>query len=159
MNSVVRPVDHPSLRDRAVSARYQVQGAARVGWMALRQGPRRMVRTVRRYPWLRNLIEASTLQDTMTRGRRGLYREACAFVMSAVNRATLDTLDGILNAPERTILHEIVRLVGLLEDSDRATTRQRRFHLFVCESRDHQNPHAGPDVAEPAKHLQAGHVG
>jgi len=106
MSSVVRRVDHPSLRDRAVSARYRMQSAARLGWMGLRQGPRRMVRTVRLYPWLKMLTEANTLQDAMTRGRRGLYREASAFVLSSVNCATLEALEGLLNAPERTVFHE-----------------------------------------------------
>jgi hypothetical protein len=106
MNSVVRAVDNPSFRDRAVCARYRVQSTARVGWMGLRQGPRRMARAVRRYPWLKMLLGAGEMQDVMTRGRRGLYREASAFVLSAVGSATLDMFEEVLDGPERTVLHE-----------------------------------------------------
>jgi len=106
MNTVVRRIERPSPRDLVVSAGYRAGNLARVGWMGLRKGPRRMARALERYPWLEMLRQVGSMHDAMTRGRRGIYREANAYVVSAVVSTMTEMIEGLLDRPERTVLHE-----------------------------------------------------
>jgi len=65
-----------------------------------------MAQSLRRYPWLRLFLQARDLQDNMTRGRRGFYREANAYLFSSLSAAMVEMLEALLESPERTVLHE-----------------------------------------------------
>lgn len=106
MKTAVQRVVNPSRRDRAIYAKYWATNVAKLGLMGLRQGPLRMYREMQRYPWLSILLQINEMHDTMTRGRRGLYREANAYLISAVVSSVAEMLDGVLGHPEKTVLHE-----------------------------------------------------
>ena len=104
--SKVRKIDDPSLRDQLIWAGYGASNLAKLGWVGLKQGPRGLAEQARRYPWLKTMLRINEIHDSMTRGRRGIYREANAVVVSAVATAVSDMLEGVFEHPELTVLHE-----------------------------------------------------
>ena len=106
MSTVVQRIKDPSRRDRAVYAKHWAANFANLGWVGLKKGPVQLAQNVQRYPWLKKLLSINQIHDTMTRGRRGLYREANAYLVSSVVKSVGDMLDGVFNHPDKLVLHE-----------------------------------------------------
>lgn len=93
-------------RDLAVSAACRASNWARLGRLALKRGPLALVGDVQRYPWLTVLLKVDQLHQTMTAGRRGRYREANAVLIANVVSSIAEMVEGVLERPAETVLHE-----------------------------------------------------
>ena len=106
MSTVVHRIKNPSKRDQAIYAKHWAKNSAILGWTALKQGPVRLARNIQQLPWLKTLLSINQIHDTMTRGRRGLYREANAYLISSVVKSVGEMLDGAFNHPDKLVMHE-----------------------------------------------------
>lgn len=95
-----------TIRDRAVHARYRAVNWAAIGMMGLKNGPLRLLRQMRRYPWLRNMMKANNILDMAVATRTGLYRQASAFAVSNVIASIMDMVEDLLDEPGNTVFHE-----------------------------------------------------
>jgi hypothetical protein len=106
MKTIVQKIQHPTVRDIALSAGYKAANLAKLAQVGIRRGPLRFWRESRQFPWLRSLSRANDLHDRMTRGRTGLYREANAFVITQVISSITGMVQGFFDHPENTVIHE-----------------------------------------------------
>ena len=106
MKTVVKRIKNPSKRDQAVYATHYASNFAKLSWSGLKQGPVQLARNTQRFPWLKKLFLINQMHDTMTRGRRGLYREANAYLISSIVTSVGDMLDGVFKHPDKLVLHE-----------------------------------------------------
>ncbi len=119
MTMHINRITNPSQLDRFIYSGYRAANFYNLGRMGLRQGPRRMLRAFKRYPWLNTLSRINNLHKSLTLGRRERYREANAVVVSSFVSAICELVEGILAHPDRTVIHEdmippeILRAMGL----------------------------------------------
>lgn len=106
MSAVVPPVDDLTPRERLSPLVYQAATFARLALMGLRAGPLTSLRAARELPWLRTFLSVNKLIGTMTRGRRGIYRDANAYLIANVVDGISEMIEGIFAKPELTVLHE-----------------------------------------------------
>jgi hypothetical protein len=65
-----------------------------------------MAGRLQRYPWLRRLLRANDLLDTMVRTRPGPYGRVNADVVSGILSAVLEMIGDLFSKPDRTVFHE-----------------------------------------------------
>ncbi|MBN1946750.1 MAG: 2-hydroxyacyl-CoA dehydratase [Bradymonadales bacterium] len=108
-----------TLRSRAVTGACRVASSASIASLGFRLGPWLSWRSVRRYPWLKVLLRVNELAARLTAGRAGFYQEAVALLLANVTASIVDSVQGALAMPQRTVLHEdlvppeILRAMGL----------------------------------------------
>jgi len=106
MSSVVKRARNVSRRDKAISTAYRVANLAKLAGLGIRHGPFDMMRDLNRFPWLASLRKANELHEMMTRGRRGIYREAVAVAISEIISSIVENIEGALTRTDMTVLHE-----------------------------------------------------
>lgn len=87
--------------------------------MSLRLGPVNMLKQMKKYPWLLDLMKVNGMLKRMSKGRTGNYRKAVSLAVKNMVKDLTVTLEKALSEPDRTILHqgmfsnEIFRAMGL----------------------------------------------
>ncbi|MFH1540171.1 MAG: 2-hydroxyacyl-CoA dehydratase family protein [bacterium] len=95
-----------TLADRTIHARYWTENWARVGWQASKRGPFHAIGSLRRFPWMLEILKANKLLRLMTETRTGPYMEANAYVIAKLVRELLGIIDGLFSRPHETVMHE-----------------------------------------------------
>jgi len=66
------------ITDMRIHARYWLRNWGHIGSINLRRGPLFMLRKMRRYPWLMEILKTNRLLYMMVHSRGGLYRRPSA---------------------------------------------------------------------------------
>jgi len=101
MHSRVRGV-----ANRMTLTGYQAKNLASILLMGAKHGPFDMLRDIRRYPWLMDLLGVNGLLARLVENREGTYRTAVALVIEEVTRGMVDLLEGMFHRGDRLVIHE-----------------------------------------------------
>ena len=99
--------------------KYRAINLMHIAKMAAKHGPFDMLRDLKRYPWIWDLLEVNSLLKRLVEGRSGNYRTAVAMVLGGVVDGIIELLEGIFYRSDHLILHEdllppeIFRAMGL----------------------------------------------
>ncbi len=109
----------PGFSDYLEFNKYRAINLMHIGRMAAKHGPFDLLRDMKRYPWLWDLLKVNSLLRRLVDGRSGNYRTAVAMVLGGVVDGVIELLEGIFYRSDRLILHEdllppeIFRAMGL----------------------------------------------
>ena len=109
----------PRLIDYLEFNRYRAKNLIHMARMAVKHGPFDMIRDMKRYPWMWDLLKVNALLQRLVEGRSGNYRTAVSLIIDGVTRSMIELLEGIFHRSDRLVLHEdllppeIFRAMGL----------------------------------------------
>ena len=109
----------PGLSDYLEFNKYRAINLMHIGRMAAKHGPFDLLRDMKRYPWIWDLLQVNSLLRRLVKGRSGNYRTAVAMVLGGVVDGVIELVEGIFYRSDRLILHEdllppeIFRAMGL----------------------------------------------
>jgi hypothetical protein len=105
MSPFARPVVHPT-REKLRGKAWQAFNLAKMARLGVNLGLTSVPRHLRRFPWIAQLARVNGLHDRMTRGRTGAVREANAYVISNIVTTFSEMIQGIVDRPGHSVLHE-----------------------------------------------------
>ena len=118
-NDTRMTVYRPGISDRWTVFRYKMRNLMTIARMVARHGPFDMLRDLKRYPWIWDLLKVNKLMDKFCENRTGEYSRATAMTISHITCGVVRLLEGIFHESDRMVLNEdlvppeILRAMGL----------------------------------------------
>ncbi len=91
---------------RALYTKHVAANLSAIAGMALRNGPLKTLRDLKRYPWMKVLLRANLLNQKFGQNRNDAYYEATLVVISFVINGFVRVLDDMFLRGDRLIVHE-----------------------------------------------------
>lgn len=110
-----------SRRDKWLQYKYWLKNYARMSSLLYKVGPIKLMKAMKQYPWLYDMLKINNMFQRSLYGRTDHYREAMCVIFDGIIYAAVNFLEWTINMPDRIILKEnmippeILRAMGLVD--------------------------------------------
>ncbi len=119
MTGTKMKINKPGISDGLLLLKHSGLNLIVILGMVLRRGIINMLRDIKHFPWILDLLKVNRLMKKLSAGRTGNYRKSVCLVLSQVTVDVVELLEGIFHHKDRLIIHEdmvppeILRAMGL----------------------------------------------